>query len=228
MSIDEIASVYEAVPVGASTRVNLSLFTPAQIPDLIGVQGAALPGSHRPGAAAIDRRPDAVRRDRAGRERVRSVRRFPPGGSGARSDQDGSLQRRAAVRAGPLSVLARSRRRIRTASTADAERGRHVFAREGCNACHTAPLYTSNRLTPVSGFSVPAGHLTRYAIINRSVGTDPTLAHADAQRHRLLQGAVAQGRRGTAVRSSTRARCRRSTSGSIQPASSGCQVTRLV
>jgi hypothetical protein len=26
------------VPVGASTRVNLSLFTPAQIPDLIGVK----------------------------------------------------------------------------------------------------------------------------------------------------------------------------------------------
>jgi hypothetical protein len=29
MSIDEIARVYDAVPVGASTRVNLSLFTPA-------------------------------------------------------------------------------------------------------------------------------------------------------------------------------------------------------
>src|SRR6185312_7766606 len=38
MSIEEIARAYDAVPVGASTRVNLSLFTPAQIPDLIGVK----------------------------------------------------------------------------------------------------------------------------------------------------------------------------------------------
>ena len=38
MTIEEIAGAYDAVPVGASTRVNLSLFTPAQIPDLIGVK----------------------------------------------------------------------------------------------------------------------------------------------------------------------------------------------
>ena len=56
------------------------------------------------------------------------------------------------------------------------ERGRAVFSREGCNACHTAPLYTSNKLTPASEFHVPAEHLKRYAIVNRSVGTDPELA----------------------------------------------------
>ena len=31
-------------------------------------------------------------------------------------------------------------------------------------------------LTPAAGFTVPAAHLKRYAIINRSVGTDPELA----------------------------------------------------
>ena len=57
-----------------------------------------------------------------------------------------------------------------------AEQGRRVFAREGCNACHTAPLYTSNALTPAPGFVVPSEHLERYAVINRTVGTDPDLA----------------------------------------------------
>jgi cytochrome c peroxidase len=57
-----------------------------------------------------------------------------------------------------------------------AERGRRLFTREGCNVCHTAPLYTSNALTPASGFDVPAEHLSRYKIINRLVGTDPELA----------------------------------------------------
>src|SRR6185503_5387268 len=38
MSIDDIAGVYAAIPPGVTTRVNLSLFTPAQIPDLIGVR----------------------------------------------------------------------------------------------------------------------------------------------------------------------------------------------
>jgi cytochrome c peroxidase len=56
------------------------------------------------------------------------------------------------------------------------EKGRRVFSREGCNACHTAPLYTSNALTPASGFSVPPEHLERYNIVERSVGTDPELA----------------------------------------------------
>ena len=37
MSLNEIAEAYEAIPPGAATRVNLSLFSPAQIPDLIGV-----------------------------------------------------------------------------------------------------------------------------------------------------------------------------------------------
>ena len=57
-----------------------------------------------------------------------------------------------------------------------AARGRRVFARERCDACHTAPLYTSNALTPALGFTVPAEHLARYRILNRSVGTDPELA----------------------------------------------------
>jgi hypothetical protein len=59
---------------------------------------------------------------------------------------------------------------------AEVERGSLIFRTEGCDNCHTPPLYTSNKLTPVDGFKVPADHLDRYGIINRSVGTDPDLA----------------------------------------------------
>ena len=38
----------------------------------------------------------------------------------------------------------------------DAQRtGQKIFADEGCDACHPAPLYTNNKLTPADGFTVP-------------------------------------------------------------------------
>ena len=58
----------------------------------------------------------------------------------------------------------------------EAARGENLFAREGCSSCHTAPLYTNNKLTPVDGFTIPQGHLTKYEILPMSVGTDPGLA----------------------------------------------------
>lgn len=174
MSIDEIASVYEAVPVGASTRVNLSLFTPAQIPDLIGVQerrfldhtGLVQQRSIADlmryvaivqGANAFDRFgdfllvdpvPDPTKMDRYSDEQLYALGRY-------------LYSIEPPPNPHPVDALA--------------ERGRRIFAREGCDACHTPPLYTSNKLTPALGFTVPAEHLNRYAIIPRSVGTDPAL-----------------------------------------------------
>src|SRR5262249_21971355 len=57
-----------------------------------------------------------------------------------------------------------------------AERGQKVFERAGCAMCHTPPLYTSNKLTPVDGFTVPEDHLRKYDILPISVGTDPSLS----------------------------------------------------
>lgn len=55
-------------------------------------------------------------------------------------------------------------------------RGKQVFAEQGCGQCHTPPLYTNNRLTPVEGFTVPSEHLQRYDVLQVVVGTDPGLA----------------------------------------------------
>lgn len=57
-----------------------------------------------------------------------------------------------------------------------AGRGQQVFTRSGCATCHTPPLYTNNKLTPVDGFTVPDDHRTKYSILPMSVGTDPGLA----------------------------------------------------
>jgi hypothetical protein len=57
-----------------------------------------------------------------------------------------------------------------------AKRGQKVFAQQGCAGCHTPPLYTNNKLTPAKGFTVPADLRKTDAILDVSVGTDPTLA----------------------------------------------------
>lgn len=175
MSVDDIAAAYEAISPGVTTRVNLSLFSPAQIPDLIGL---------------ADRR----HLDHTGIVLQRSIgdlMRYVALGQGANSfdrfgdfalmdplPDPGQLERYSDEQ---LYALARFLYSLKpppnpNRSNAIADRGRRIFSREGCETCHTPPLYTSNKLTPVEGFTVPPEHLQRYGIINRSVGTDPELA----------------------------------------------------
>jgi mono/diheme cytochrome c family protein len=54
--------------------------------------------------------------------------------------------------------------------------GQAIFVREGCSACHTPPLYTSNKLTLAQGFTPPHEHAQLLDIAPLSVGTDPGLA----------------------------------------------------
>jgi hypothetical protein len=57
-----------------------------------------------------------------------------------------------------------------------AARGRKIFEREGCELCHTPPLYTNNKLTLAGDFQPPADHLQKYDILEIRVGTDPRSA----------------------------------------------------
>ena len=56
-----------------------------------------------------------------------------------------------------------------------AARGQEVFRREGCERCHTPPLYTNNKIIPAPGFEPPASHRRRYDVLDTWIGTDPTL-----------------------------------------------------
>jgi hypothetical protein len=55
-------------------------------------------------------------------------------------------------------------------------KGKEIFVQQGCATCHTPPLYSNNKLTPVDGFEPPASHFKEYSIFNVSVGTDPRLS----------------------------------------------------
>jgi len=59
-----------------------------------------------------------------------------------------------------------------------AEAGQKIFAREGCPACHTPPLYTSNKLTLAQGFTPPKDKPASLDVLPISVGTNPELALA--------------------------------------------------
>jgi hypothetical protein len=59
---------------------------------------------------------------------------------------------------------------------AEARRGQRIFRQQGCIGCHTPPLYTNNKLTPVQGFQVPEDLRRTGDVLSVSVGTDPTLA----------------------------------------------------
>lgn len=56
------------------------------------------------------------------------------------------------------------------------KRGSIIFNEQGCISCHTPPLYTNNKLTPVNGFEPPQEHFDKYDIFNVSVETDSVTA----------------------------------------------------
>lgn len=58
----------------------------------------------------------------------------------------------------------------------EARRGQRIFQQQGCVGCHSPPLYTNNKLTPVQGFMVPEDLRRTGDVLNESVGTDPALA----------------------------------------------------
>jgi hypothetical protein len=60
----------------------------------------------------------------------------------------------------------------------NAAAGKEIFARQGCPACHTPPLYTNNKLTLAEGFTPPKGRPASLDVLPVSVHTDPGLALA--------------------------------------------------
>ena len=179
MSVDEIASVFEAVPPSTSPRQRGNTFLSIQVPDLIGVK---------------ERR----YLDRTGLEVHRSIgdlMRYAAMNQGAdslgnyagfipadipRFQQLPDPARQSRYRDEQLYALALYLYSLQPPPNpnrfdAIAAQGQKVFQREGCAACHTPTLYTNNRLTPADGFTVPPDHRQKYDILPISVGTDTEL-----------------------------------------------------
>ncbi len=177
----EIAPYHERIPPGVLARHGSAGFSPVQIPDLIGVadrryldhtglqrnrglgdlmryaalnQGADLLSDFAgfiPGAEPGKGRPDPATLTRYGEDQLYALALYlkhltPP------------------PNPHPFNALAR--------------RGQAVFEEQDCARCHDPKQdYTNHKLAVAPGFVVPPDHPARADImLNREVGTDPTLA----------------------------------------------------
>jgi hypothetical protein len=179
MSLDQVAEWHAAIPAGVIARQGSSPFYPTQVPDLIGVKDRKYldhTGLQLHSSIADMMRYSALNQ---GADSLASYGGFIPGSRDFRTLPDPSTQRRYSdEQLYALALYLYSLRPPANPNKFDAAsaRGQKVFNREGCAVCHTPPLYTNNKLTPVDGFDVPAEHLKKYDILPLSVGTDPALA----------------------------------------------------
>jgi hypothetical protein len=179
MTVEELAAAREAIPPGVIARNRSSVFHPVAIPDLFGVQ-------HRKyldkSGLTMQRSVEGLMRYAAmaeGMDFLSDYGGFIPVGKDFRQRPTAESQERFSEEhlyslAMYLSELVPPPNPNK--DNAASERGRKVFAREGCATCHTPPLYTANKLLPVRGFQVPREHRKTYDILDVDVGTDPTLA----------------------------------------------------
>jgi hypothetical protein len=182
MSLEQIAQVHRTIPPGVAARNRTSPFAPVQVPDLIGVK-------------------DRKYLDRTGLQQQRSISdmmRYAALNQGGDdlADFDGFVPvdfpdfkklppvesvGRDRYSDEQLYALARFIYSLKPPPNPNkfdalAERGATVFTSQGCDGCHTPPLYTSNKLTLAVGFTEPADADKTYDILPISIGTDPDLA----------------------------------------------------
>lgn len=174
MTFEQIVTSLEAIVPGVCARQGSSTFYPPRIPDLIGVKDRQYLDSsglvrHRSIGdlmryAALNQGADALN----------SYGGFRPQGE---LPDPSTLSRYSDEQLYALGVYVYSLKPPPNPNKFDAqaEDGKKIFEREGCSACHTPPLYTNNKLTPVDGFNVTDEDNKRFDILQISVGTDPRL-----------------------------------------------------
>jgi len=175
MSIEQIATLHDAIPPGAAIRVNTSLSYPPLVPNLIGVKERR----YLDHTGLVQQRSigDLMRYAALVQVGVRFetflnfkiLEQLPDPSTELRYGDEQLYA---------LALYIYSLKPPPNPNKFDphAARGQKVFEREGCATCHTPPLYTNNKLTPVEGFRPPQADLRRFDILPISVGTDPGLA----------------------------------------------------
>ena len=175
MDVDQIARLHDAIPPGVNIRIGVSVFTPPKVADLIGVK---------------DRKYlDLIARVR--HRNIGDLMRYAALGFGTfafyadRPDvppsmmpQPSALERYSDEQLYALALYVYSLQPPPNPNRFDAvaARGQIVFKREGCEGCHTPPLYTNNKLTLAGDFEPPKSHLAKYDSLPIRVGTDSRAA----------------------------------------------------
>jgi hypothetical protein len=179
MSLEQVAAWHGAIPPGVLARHGTSPLYPPQVPDLIGVKDRKYldhTGLQLHRSIADMMRYSALNQ---GADVLASYGGFIPAARDFRTRPEPSTQLRYSDE--QLYALALYLYSLKPPANPNpfdqlAARGQKVFKREGCGVCHTPPLYTNNKLTPVEGFKTPEDHLKKYDILPASVATDPRLA----------------------------------------------------
>jgi hypothetical protein len=173
MSLDELVATGEEIPPGVTARSNTSMFVPPQIPDLIGVEERRYldhTGLVRHRGIADLMRYSSLVQDMSGYDRYGDLQPLNPDAGHAARYSDEQLY------ALVLYLYSLQPPPNPNRFDAVAVRGKKIFEREGCEHCHTPPLYTNNQLIPVDGFKLPADHKQRFDIMETRVGTDSRYA----------------------------------------------------
>ena len=180
MSIDEIASVFEAVPPSTNPRQRGNTFLAIQVPDLIGLKERRY--LDRTGLEVHRSIGDLMRYAamNQGADSLASYAGFVPADSPRfqRLPDPEKVRRYSDEQLYALALYVYSLEPPPNPNALDplGARGQQVFERERCGTCHTPPQYTNNKLTPAIGFQVPEAHRKAFDILPVSVGTDSTLA----------------------------------------------------
>jgi hypothetical protein len=169
LSVQEFITAGQNIPAGVTARASTSMFQPPQIPDLIGVSERRYldhTGLIRQREIGDLMRYSSLVQDLLPLDRYGD---FPARSTPAHASRYSDEQ---------LYALAQYLYSLQPPPNpnrfnAIAARGKKVFLEQGCGKCHTPPLYTINKLTPVDGFEIPPGDEKRLDVLNVRVGTDP-------------------------------------------------------
>jgi hypothetical protein len=184
MRLDDIAARQDAIPSGVMARHGTNVLYPAQVPDLIGVKDRRYLDDT---GLQQHRGPVDLMRYAAlnqGADDLSNFDDFIPAGLGNFKKLPDPIDpinvggRYSDEQLYALALYLYSLRPPPNPNKFDAQTasGQKIFEREGCQTCHTPPLYTNNKLTPAEGFTPPRGAEQKYDIFPVSVGTDPNLA----------------------------------------------------
>ena len=178
MSYNDIADAFGVIPPGVQARFGSSLFSPVQVPDLIGLEERRYfdrTGRIRHRGIGDLMRYAVMTTGVAGYFRYGD---FMSAGEELPEEPPEHLERYSDEQLYALALWLYSLEPPENPNPFDemAARGKQIFEREECWRCHEPPLYSNNKLTPVDGYEVPEDHPEAQHIVPFSVGTDPTLA----------------------------------------------------
>lgn len=177
---EQIAELYDRVPLGVYMRTNTSLLYPVKIANLVGLKD--LKYFDRTGTARQRDVTDLMRYIASIADVTDALTVYGNGTGGRLAPEHLGLMSGVHRTPDPLlyalAMYVYSLQPPPNPNQFDeqARAGQKIFERETCVRCHTPPLYTNNKLTLAAGFTPTPAEKQQLDLLEFSVGTDPGLA----------------------------------------------------